>query len=81
MKAFRNTGAHLKAMPKLIGSCAEASVVHWNSEEASIPAPAQIAERMKGGGTSKVRYPSPAHVAGDPWPDRKVPLKGPLLTP
>lgn len=81
MRAYRNASPHLKAMPKLIGSCDEASVVHWTSEDASIPSPAEVAERMKQGRTSKLRHPTAEHAAGNPWPDGKVPLRGPGLHP
>jgi hypothetical protein len=79
MRAYRNAAPHLKAMPKLIGWCDEAAVVHWTADDSAIPSPAEAAERMKGGRLSKVRHPSPGHAAGDPWPDGKVPLKGPAL--
>lgn len=81
MMAYRNGSPHLKAMPKLIGSCDEASVVHWKAENASVPSPDEAAERMRQGRTSKVRYPSRAQRAGNPWPDGKVPVKGPGLQP
>jgi hypothetical protein len=81
MRAYRNAAPHLEAMPKLIGWCDEAAVVHWMSDGCAIPTPDEAAERMKGGRLSKVRHPSPAHAAGHAWPDGKVPLKGPALLP
>jgi len=81
MLAFRNSGEHLKAMPKLIDSCSEASFVHWTADEIEIPSPGEAAARMTHGRTSKLRHPAAAHLAGDPWPDRKVPWRGPRLTP
>ena len=81
MRAYRNTAPHLKAMPKLIGACDEAAVVHWTSEAPAIPSPAEAAERMRQGRTSKLRHPSPEHAAGQTWPDGKVPRKGPRLAP
>lgn len=81
MRAFRDASAHLKAMPKLIESCAEASLVHWAADGDSVPSPAEAAERMKHGRTSKLRHPTPEHAAGNPSPDGKVPFKGPTLNP
>jgi hypothetical protein len=79
MRAFRNSGAHLKAMPLLIGACDEAAVTHWQSEHAEAPEPAKVAERMRGGRVSKVRHPSPEHAAGEAWPDGRVPVRGARL--
>lgn len=76
MRAFRNAQAHLRAMPDLIGSCDEASYVHWTSASQEIPEPGEAADRLKLGQTSKLRFPSPAHASGEPWPDGKVPRKG-----
>ncbi len=81
MRVYRNASSHLAAMPWLIGSCDEASMVHWNVEGSSIPLPVEVAERMKQGRTSKVRHPSPGQAAGDTWPDGKVPSRGPGLRP
>lgn len=81
MIAYRNTASHLRAMPKLIRSCDEASVVHWSTTDASIPSPSEVAERMRVGRTSKLRHPSPEHAAGNPWPDQRTPSKGPRLKP
>jgi hypothetical protein len=80
MRSYRNSPPHLKAMPRLIGSCDEAAVAHWTSEDPTLPSPAEAAERMKQGRTSKLRHPSVEHAAGKTWPDLKVPLKGPRLT-
>jgi hypothetical protein len=81
MRAYRNAPPHLGAMPKLIGSCDEASVVHWTTHDAAIPSPPEVAERMKDGRTSKLHRPTPEHAAGNPWPDRKLPFRGPSLNP
>jgi hypothetical protein len=81
MSAFRNAGAHLKAMPSLIDACDEAAVVHWESESSSVPAPEEAAHRLLAGRISKLRHPSVEHASGGTWPDRKVPFRGPLLTP
>jgi hypothetical protein len=81
MRAYRNSSPHLQAMPKLISSCDEAAVVHWETEDASIPAPGEAAERMKQGRTSKVRHPTAQHASGKTWPDGIVPRKGPRLRP
>ena len=79
MREYRNTGAHLKAMPKLIDACAEASFVHWTTDDRSIPSPQLISQKMKQGRTSKLRHPSSEHLTGNPWPDAKVPYRGPTL--
>jgi hypothetical protein len=77
MRAYRNASPHLKAMPRLLGSCDEASVVHWETDYPSGPTPTEAAEKMKQGRTSKVRHPTPAHAAGNTWPDCTVPREGP----
>jgi hypothetical protein len=79
MRGFRNASAHRRAMPALIDSCDEASLAHWTSPHSSIPSPSEAAERLKDGRTSKVGNPTPAHAAGNTWPDQRVPLKGPRL--
>ncbi|MCI0422912.1 MAG: hypothetical protein L0387_37095 [Acidobacteria bacterium] len=64
MRSFMLAGAHRRAMPKLLDWCDEASLVHWSQETAELPdwrqAYRQIVEQ---GRPSKVRYPSPAHIA------------------
>ena len=62
MRAFMMSGAHRKAMPKLINWCDEASVVHWQQEAAEPPPWHEAHRRMQAEGrASKVRYPSEAH--------------------
>ena len=64
MRAYRNTAAHQRAMPKLLQWCDEASVVHWQQESTDLPDKETILQRMIGEGRlSKVRHPSPSHAA------------------
>ncbi|MBA3667178.1 MAG: DUF3291 domain-containing protein [Sphingomonas sp.] len=82
MLAFRRSGAHLKAMPKLLDWCDEASVV--TLAEASETAPDTIdAARFlqEGGRISKVRNPSPAQARGELWPDNILPRRGSVILP
>ena len=81
MRAYRNAASHLEAMPKLIACCDEAAAVQWTSDDPASPQPAEVAERMKSGRTSKRNHTSLAHAAGETWPDGRVPLKGPALRP
>ena len=74
MRAFRNSGPHVKAMPKLIRWCDEASYAHWESADAGVPEPVIAAEKLVSSGRlSKVRNPTEAQLAGLTWPDEKVP--------
>jgi hypothetical protein len=74
MRAYRNTGSHMKAMPKLIGWCDEAAIAHWERDGAGLPDPAEALERMRDTGRlSKVRHPSPAHAARETAPTREAP--------
>jgi hypothetical protein len=70
MNTFRTSGAHLAAMPKLLGWCDEASVVHWNQDTAQLPTWLEAHRRMVSEGRlSKVNRPSPAQsVAKIPAP-------------
>lgn len=62
MKRYMTSGAHLKAMPKLLDWCDEASVVHWLQDDAVAPDWVEADRRMRGEGRpSKVRNPSPKH--------------------
>ena len=64
MLDYRNAGAHRTVMPRLLDWCDEASVAHWNQEHNDLPdwqeAHRRIAEE---GRRSKVKHPSPAHLA------------------
>jgi hypothetical protein len=65
MRAYRNSGAHLTAMPKLLNWCDEASFSHWEQAEASLPPPETALTRMRAAARmSKVRHPSARHSAG-----------------
>ena len=64
MRGFRSTGAHMRAMPRLVSWCDEASVVHWESEAAELPDWRTAAGRLRTGGRlSRVDLPSAAHVS------------------
>ncbi len=80
--AYRNTGAHKAAMPKLLHWCDEASVAHWEAEAgAPLALPPEAHARMVADGRrSKVRKPSPDHqawiIAPPCWPSKILrPLK------
>lgn len=62
---FRNGGAHLKAMRRLMNWCDEASFAHWDQAEVTLPDPGRLYERLRSAGRlSKVRNPSPLQAAG-----------------
>lgn len=82
MRAFRASGAHLAAMPKLLLWCDEAAVATIEVSSDAVPEPAEAAARLsREGGRSKVRSPSAAHAAGELWPDKLVPRRGQTLRP
>ena len=82
MHAYWSSGSHLKAMPKLLGWCDEASVTHWMQQDTRLPGPVETLERMVAQGRlSKVRHPSPGQAAGLASPDRTIPRAGPPLRP
>jgi hypothetical protein len=81
MRAFRNATPHMKAMPRLLEWCDEASYVHWQQENASVPTPAVAFERLRDGGKlSKVNHPSVPHAAGKTTANAE-PTPGPALRP
>jgi hypothetical protein len=59
MNAYRTSGAHRGAMPKLLNWCNEAAVVHWTQESSEVPSWQEAHQRMaEEGKPSKVNYPS-----------------------
>ena len=68
MRAFRNSGAHLKVMPRLARWCDEAVYAHWSQERADPPSWSAAWERLeKEGISTRLDKPSPDHLA------RKIP--------
>lgn len=64
MRSYMMKGWHRRAMPKLLDWCDEASIVHWTQETPELPDWHEAHRRMvKEGRRSKVRHPSPAHLA------------------
>ena len=82
MRAFRSAGAHLRAMPKLIDWCDEASVATLTDVGETLIEPAEAARRLRQGGRiSKVRNPSAAQSRGEVWPDNVLPRPGSAILP
>jgi len=64
MDAYRSSGVHRAAMPRLLHWCDEASVTHWTQDSDAVPAWDEAYQRMlKEGRSSKVNHPSAAHLA------------------
>ncbi len=81
MRKFRNTAEHLKAMPRLLHWCDEASYAHWQQDDSAVPTATVVFERLRDTGKlSKVRHPSPAHVSGRTTRDTE-PKAGQILRP
>ncbi len=82
MAAFRRTAAHLKAMPKLLDWCDEASVATLAEDRLTPPDPAEAGLRLlQDGRISKVRNPTAAHGRGELWPDAILPRRGSPILP
>lgn len=63
MRHYMLAGAHKRAMPHLMHWCDEASVAHWEQEEATLPSWEEADRRMRASGrASKVLHPSPEHA-------------------
>jgi heme-degrading monooxygenase HmoA len=64
MRRYMTTGDHRSAMPKLLGWCDEASVVHWEQEDQALPTWEAADARMRAEGRpSRVRHPTHEHGA------------------
>jgi hypothetical protein len=81
MRAFRNSGVHLKAMPKLLHWCDEASFAHWEQAADIPPGPEVAYDRLaREGKLSKVAAPSARQQAGEKV-GRVKPRPGQTLRP
>lgn len=79
MRQYMISGPHKKAMPHLLNWCDEASVVHWDQEEDSLPTWAVADQRMRADGRiSKVRFPSSNH-AGLRYREPRLTTGGPIV--
>ena len=66
MRSFRASGAHLKAMPRLLRWCDEASVAHWTEDTEAAPTPQVAFTRLHSQGRiSKVHFPSDRQARGE----------------
>lgn len=66
IKQYMISGAHGKAMPKLMNWCDEASVARWHQDSATLPTWQEAHRRLLSEGRlSKVRFPSAAHERFD----------------
>ena len=66
MRAFRNSGLHMKAMPKLLRWCDEASFAHWEQADTAAPDADIAYQRLaREGKLSKVNAPSARQQAGE----------------
>lgn len=63
MRAFRNSGDHLKVMPKLAECCDEATYAHWEQDGDSPPDLQTTYARLVADGiVSRVKHPSGNHA-------------------
>lgn len=78
MRRFMTAGPHREAMPHLLDWCDEASVVHWERPEDTLPTWTEADKRMRESGrASKVRFPSFSHATLNYRPPR-VTTAGPI---
>ena len=65
MRAYRNSAAHLRSMPKLMHWCDEASFGHFEQDGDAVPEPAVAYEHIRQHGMlSKVAAPSSRQQRG-----------------
>jgi quinol monooxygenase YgiN len=82
MRAYRGSGAHMLAMPKLLDWCDEASVAHWEQESNELPDWVDAHRRMVAEGRmSKVKHPSEAQLAKKIAAPRQKGSQGQTLKP
>jgi hypothetical protein len=66
MRAYITSGSHRIVMPRLMHWCDEASIVHWEQPEPTLPDWHEADARMRSEGRpSKVRNPTAQHLAMD----------------
>jgi hypothetical protein len=82
MKRYRDSGAHKAAMPKMLEWGDEGAMARYEQAASEPPSgPEAQAALSSSGRTSKVRNPTPDHLAGKTVPDGKSPFVGRILTP
>ena len=71
MKAYRGSGAHRDVMPRFANWCSEGATANYETEEASIPTPAEMHKTLIARGRpSPVKHPTPNHESMSfPAPD------------
>jgi Domain of unknown function (DUF3291) len=80
MNSYRTRGVHGGVMPRLMDWCSEAALAHWTQESAEVPSWPEAHGRMVAQGrSSKVRHPSPAHLAHQIPAPRTDRFDAPLL--
>jgi hypothetical protein len=78
MRRYMISGAHKQAMPKLLNWCDEASVAHWEQDDAALPTWIEADRRMRAAGrVSKVKHPSPQQ-AGMNYREPRTTTGGPI---
>jgi hypothetical protein len=66
MIAYRNSGSHRAAMPRLLTWCDEAAAVHWVREGPALPGWVEASANLRAEGIfTKVRFPSPNQSSRD----------------
>jgi len=82
MKRYRDNGVHKGAMPRMLDWADEGAMARYEQPALEPPdGTAALAALLSRGRTSKVRHPTPAHVAGKTVPDERVPFVGRVLRP